>query len=48
MLQNFRLMNFLQVSILVKIPSTETPTIQEATIMLGHLICLLVEDELFA
>lgn len=35
-------------SILVKIPSTETPTIQEATIMLGHLICLLVEDELFA
>ena len=35
-------------SILIKIPSTETPNIQEATMMLGHLICLLVEENLFA
>ena len=35
-------------SILIKIPSTETPNIQEATMMLGHLICLSVEEELFA
>lgn len=34
-------------SILVKIPSEETPNIQEATMMLGHLICLLAEEELF-
>ena len=33
-------------SILIKIPSTETPNIQEAQMTLGHLICLLVEDEL--
>lgn len=33
-------------SILIKIPSKETPNIQEATMMLGHLICLLVEEEL--
>lgn len=33
-------------SILIKIPSGETPNIQEAQMTLGHLICLLVEDEL--
>lgn len=33
-------------SILIKIPSTETPNIQEAQMTLGHLICLLVEEEL--
>lgn len=33
-------------NILVKIPSTETPAIQEAQVMLGHLICKIVEDEL--
>ncbi|MBR2526341.1 SIS domain-containing protein [bacterium] len=32
--------------ILIKIPSSETPNIQEAQMTLGHLICLLVEDEL--
>lgn len=32
--------------ILVKIPSAETPAIQEAQVMLGHLICKIVEDEL--
>ena len=33
-------------SILIKIPSGETPNIQEAQMTIGHLICLLVEDEL--
>ena len=33
-------------SILIKIPSSETPNIQEAQMTLGHLICLLVEEEL--
>lgn len=33
-------------SILIKIPSCETPNIQEAQMTIGHLICLLVEDEL--
>lgn len=33
-------------NILVKIPSIETPAIQEAQVMLGHLICKIVEDEL--
>ena len=32
-------------NILVKIPSSETPAIQEAQTMLGHLICKIVEDE---
>ena len=32
--------------ILIKIPSAETPNIQEAQMTLGHLICLIVEDEL--
>lgn len=35
-------------SILVKIPSSETPAIQEAQVMLGHLICKIVEDELLS
>lgn len=35
-------------STLIKLPSTETPNIQEATMMLGHLICKIVEDELLA
>ena len=33
-------------NILVKIPSSETPAIQEAQTMLGHLICKIVKDEL--
>ena len=34
-------------SILIKIPSAETPNIQEAQMVIGHLICKLVEDKLF-
>ncbi|MGN1125615.1 MAG: SIS domain-containing protein [Candidatus Gastranaerophilaceae bacterium] len=33
--------------IYIKIPSRETPIIQEAQMMLGHLICKIAEDELF-
>lgn len=35
-------------NILVKIPSQETPIIQECQMTLGHLICKIVEDELLA
>lgn len=31
-----------------KIPSTDTPTIQEITMVMGHLLCDLVEKNLFA
>ena len=34
-------------SILIKIPSVETPNIQEAQMVIGHLIRKLVEDKLF-
>lgn len=33
--------------VLFKVPSDETPIIQEAHIMLGHLICKIVEENLF-
>ncbi|MFO0753200.1 MAG: D-sedoheptulose 7-phosphate isomerase [Thermodesulfovibrionales bacterium] len=33
---------------LVKVPSRDTPRIQEAHIMLGHIICEMVERELFS
>lgn len=33
--------------ILLNIPSTDTPRIQECHIMLGHIICQLVEENLF-
>lgn len=33
--------------ILLNIPSTDTPRIQESHIMVGHIICELVEKELF-
>jgi D-sedoheptulose 7-phosphate isomerase len=33
---------------LLNVPSTDTPRIQEAHIMIGHIICELVEKELFA
>ncbi len=33
--------------VIVKIPSTNTPRIQEATMVLGHIICEKVEDILF-
>jgi D-sedoheptulose 7-phosphate isomerase len=31
----------------IKIPSTDTPRIQEGHITIGHIICYLVEKELF-
>lgn len=34
-------------SILIKVPSKETPNIQESQMIIGHLICKLVEDKLF-
>jgi|SRR5882724_106475 len=33
---------------LINIPSTDTPRIQESHIMLGHIICQLVEEKYFA
>ena len=32
---------------LINVPSTDTPRIQESHIMLGHIICELVEAKLF-
>ncbi len=32
---------------LVNVPSTDTPRIQEAHIMIGHIICQLTEERLF-
>ncbi len=32
---------------LVNVPSTDTPRIQESHIMIGHIICQLVEDQFF-
>jgi len=34
-------------SYLLNIPSTDTPRIQEAHIMIGHIICEMVEEKLF-
>ena len=31
----------------IKVPSSETPRIQEAHILIGHIICAVVEEELF-
>lgn len=36
------------VDILVRIPSENTPRIQEAHILIGHIVCELVENKLFA
>lgn len=33
--------------ICIKVPSTDTPRIQESHILIGHMICYLVEDALF-
>jgi len=33
---------------LVNVPSTDTPRIQESHMLLGHIICQLVEEKLFA
>jgi D-sedoheptulose 7-phosphate isomerase len=32
---------------LIRIPSKDTPRIQEAHILIGHIICEIVEGELF-
>jgi D-sedoheptulose 7-phosphate isomerase len=32
---------------LINIPSTDTPRIQESHIMVGHIICQLVEEKMF-
>jgi D-sedoheptulose 7-phosphate isomerase len=34
-------------NICIKVPSTETPRIQESHILIGHIICYLVEEKLF-
>lgn len=34
--------------IIIKVPSVETPRIQEAHILIGHIICQLIEKEMFA
>ncbi|HQV97608.1 MAG TPA: phosphoheptose isomerase, partial [Saprospiraceae bacterium] len=33
--------------ILINVPSTDTPRIQESHIMIGHIICQLVEEKYF-
>ena len=33
---------------LINVPSTDTPRIQESHIMVGHIICQLVEEQYFA
>ena len=33
--------------IVIKVPSKDTPRIQEAHILIGHIICQLIESELF-
>jgi D-sedoheptulose 7-phosphate isomerase len=34
--------------VLLNVPSTDTPRIQESHILIGHIICELVEAQLFA
>ena len=31
----------------IKVPSDQTPRIQESHILIGHMICAIVEEELF-
>jgi len=33
--------------LLINVPSTDTPRIQEAHILIGHIICEITESELF-
>jgi D-sedoheptulose 7-phosphate isomerase len=33
---------------IVRIPSNDTPRIQESHILVGHIICQLIEEELFS
>jgi len=35
------------VDVCINVPSDDTPRIQEAHIMIGHIICEIVEKELF-
>ena len=34
--------------LIIKIPSNDTPRIQEGHILIGHIICQLIEEELFS
>lgn len=34
-------------NVIIKIPSDDTPRIQEAHILIGHIICQLIEEQLF-
>jgi D-sedoheptulose 7-phosphate isomerase len=33
--------------IMIRVPSDDTPRIQEAHILIGHIICQLIEEEMF-
>ena len=33
--------------IIIKVPSDNTPRIQEAHILIGHILCQLIEEEIF-
>lgn len=33
---------------IIKVPSSSTPTIQESHIMIGHIVCALVEEAIFS
>ena len=33
--------------IMIQVPSDDTPRIQEAHILVGHIICQLIEEEMF-
>ena len=33
--------------IMICVPSVDTPRIQEAHILIGHIICQLIEEEMF-
>jgi D-sedoheptulose 7-phosphate isomerase len=34
--------------IIIKVPSNDTPRIQEAHILIGHILCQLIEEEIFS
>ena len=34
--------------VMIKVPSNDTPRIQEAHILIGHVICQLIEEEMFS
>ena len=33
--------------IIIKVPSNDTPRVQEAHILIGHILCQLIEEEMF-